>query len=231
MSSSLAPAIRQLAGGLIVSCQANGDHPMHDSATIAKVAAAALAGGAVGLRINGPEDVAAVRAITDAPIIALYKRQGPLRQEITVDLDDAKALADAGADIIAAEITEEASTNRVEHVQALIEATGLPLMADISTVNEAQLAWQGGAQLVGTTLSGYTPQSRQDLDGPDVDLVRTLTDSGMRVIAEGRMRSPADVNAAHLAGAYAVVAGRFVTDPQVITEWMLAGLATAKATP
>lgn len=203
---------------------------MRDSGTIAKVAASALDGGAVGLRINGPEDIAAVRAITDAPIIGLYKRQGAARYTITTTTEDALTLVEAGADIIAAEITAEAGTNRAEHLRELIDATGVPIMADISTVEEARLAWENGAQLVGTTLSGYTPQSRHDTSGPDVELVRALADAGMRVIAEGRMRSPADVALVRQAGAYAVVAGRYVTDPQVITEWMRTGLAPSGAT-
>jgi N-acylglucosamine-6-phosphate 2-epimerase len=90
-------------------------------------------------------------------------------------------------------------------------------MADISTADEAVAAEDAGADVISTTLSGYTPYSPQQ-DAPDLALVAALR-SRLRVplVAEGRIATPEQARAALDVGAFAVVVGGAITRPQQIT--------------
>jgi N-acylglucosamine-6-phosphate 2-epimerase len=204
-------------GGLIVSCQASAGSPMRDTPTIARLAASALQGGAAALRVNGVDDIRAVRALTDVPIIGLDKRMGERRNIITHTDEQVVALASAGADIVAVDATSEVAGDVAARVRAAVAAVDLPIMADVSTLEEGLRAWEAGAAFVGTTLSGYTPYSRAD-PTPDIGLVAALAERGVRVLAEGRFQSPVDVSRAFDAGAFAVVVGGAITDPIAITR-------------
>ena len=86
-------------------------------------------------------------------------------------------------------------------------------MADISTVEEALAAAAPGADVISTTLSGYTPYSPQG-KVPDLALVAELaTRLTVPVVAEGRIGTPAQTRAALDSGAFAVV-GAAITRPQ-----------------
>lgn len=199
-----------------MSCQAGADSPLRDTSTIARVAAAAVAGGAVGLRIEGPADVRAVRAETDLPIIGLHKIRGTGRSLITPSLELAVEIVAAGASIVALEVTEELNG---ADLTLLREASGLgvPIMADVSTLDEGLRAAEAGADIVGTTLSGYTPHSLGG-DEPDLALVEALAGRGIRTVAEGRYRTPEQVRSAFAAGADFVVVGGAITDPLALTR-------------
>ena len=94
----------------------------------------------------------------------------------------------------------------------------MPVMADVSTLEEGLEAAGAGADLVATTMAGYTPHSRQ-MPGPDLDLVRDLARGvSIPVVAEGRIRTPEEAAAALQSGAWAVVVGRAITMPEAITE-------------
>lgn len=210
-----------LRGGLIVSCQASTASPMRDTATIARLAESALQGGAIALRIDGPADIEAVRAFTDVPIIGLHKEQGQRRSVITVTDDQVLGLVAAGADIVAVDATNEVFDDIPDRLRRAQRATGVPLMADVSTLAEGLESWEAGVPFVGTTLSGYTPYSAAEV-APDVSLVAALAAQGVRVLAEGRYASPEDVSRAFDAGAFAVVVGGAITDPVAITRRFVA---------
>jgi len=71
-------SIQALHNGLIVSCQAPADSPLHDPLVIAAMAQAAINQGAVGVRIDTPDHIKAVRQQSPtAPIIGLWKQQLP----------------------------------------------------------------------------------------------------------------------------------------------------------
>src|ERR1700744_3913055 len=202
---ALPEPLRLLEGTLIVSCQAATSSPMRDTATMVRVARSALLGGARGLRVNGPEDVAAIKAISDVPIIGLFKEWGQRRNVITGHPEQAVQLAEAGADVVAVDATREVFEDIPKAVTEFRRQSGLPIMADVSTFDEGLEAWGAGAVFVGTTLSGYTPNSSSGDGAPDITLVEKLANDGVRVIAEGRYSTPEQVARAFDAGAFAVV--------------------------
>ena len=219
MSTAESPLIRSLKGGLIVSCQALAHEPLHGAAIMARMARAAQDGGAVGIRANGPADVRAIREAVALPLIDLFK-DGIEGVYITPTLAHARAIAEAGADIIALDATPRPRPNgeSLNEIIVALHALGKLVMADISTFEEGRAAEAAGADLLSTTLSGYTPYSPHQA-GPDLELVRHLAAvAHVPVVAEGRIRTPAALAAALQAGAYAAVVGGAITRPQIITR-------------
>lgn len=216
--------IHRLKGGLAVSCQAGPESALHDAVFIAALAQEAERGGAVGLRIDSPENIAAVRRISSLPIIGIFKQQKPGWEiYITPTLESARTVVEAGADIVALDATARHRPDGLtlaELIARLHDSLGVPVMADISTCEEGIQAAAAGADLVGTTLSGYTPHSRPAVPHlPDLDLIRELDASvSVPIIAEGRITTPEQAAAALVAGAYAVVVGTAITAPAAITQ-------------
>ncbi|WP_290752668.1 putative N-acetylmannosamine-6-phosphate 2-epimerase [Amaricoccus sp.] len=214
----------RLRHGLIVSCQPVPGGPMDAPAMVVGFALAALAGGAGGLRIESARHVAAVRAATDAPVIGLVKRDladSPVR--ITPWLADVVGLAAAGADIVAFDATRRPRPVTVPDLVRAIHASGRRAMADCAGVEDARAALAAGADLVGTTLSGYT--GGPEPEDPDLDLVAALAHIAPRVVAEGRIRTPGQARAALARGAFAVVVGSAITRPEHVTGWFVDALA------
>ncbi len=220
--------LETLEGSLIVSCQAETDHPMRDTEMIARLAASALLGGATALRINSQVDVRAVRASTGVPIIGLDKQQGVRRSVITASPGQASDLVAAGADIVAVDSTFEIVDDIAAHLSRVAEAARVPIMADVSTLDEGLRSWDAGAAFVGTTLAGYTPYTLREDTRPDIELVAALAARGVRVIAEGRYTTPVEVAQAFDAGAFAVVVGGAITDPAAITRRFVAATPRAR---
>ncbi|MEV0269154.1 putative N-acetylmannosamine-6-phosphate 2-epimerase [Hamadaea sp. NPDC050747] len=208
----------RLVGGLIVSCQARQGHPLRSAEIIARLAQCAVLGGAVGVRVNSPEDVRAVRAaVGDLPIVALHKVRAADRDLITPRFELAEGLAEAGADVIAFEATARIDGDPARLIARIHDELRLPVMADVATAAEGFAAWDAGADLVSSTLSGYTSDSPQR-EEPDLDLVAALAAYGARTVAEGRLITPDHVRSAFAAGACAVVVGTAVTDPAAIAR-------------
>jgi N-acylglucosamine-6-phosphate 2-epimerase len=211
--------IHQVRGKLIVSCQALPDEPLHGSAIMARMALAAQQGGAAGIRANGPDDIRAIKATVSLPIIGIYK-DGEQGVYITPTLAHARQVAEAGADIIAIDATKRPrpdGQSLAALIRAIHEELGKPVMADISTLEEALQAQDLGADLVAPTLAGYTPYS-STLDTPDWPLLSAMVASlRVPIIAEGRIHTPEDALHALKLGALAVVVGGAITRPQLIT--------------
>ncbi len=210
-----------IRGGLIVSCQARPGSPLRSPEIMAAMARAASIGGARGIRANTPEDVAAIRAAVGLPLIGLWKQDiRGFDVYITPTLAAAKAIAAAGADIVALDATlrpHPEGLDAGELIRAVKGALRVLVMADISTLEEGIAAARAGADIVSTTLSGYTPYSPQ-IKGPDLELVAALSRAvSVPVIAEGRISTPAEARRALDAGAYAVVVGTAITAPDAIT--------------
>lgn len=204
--------IESLRHGLIVSCQAPVDSPLHQPMVIAAIAQAAINQGAVAVRIDTPAHISAVRQQVKAPIIGLWKQQLPgYEVYITPQFDHAMAIADAGADIIAIDATLR---NRPEKVASLIaqihNQLGKPVMADVDTIAAAVAAQAAGADIVGTTLYGYTAQT-QHLSPPGFELLSQMEQLNIPAICEGGISSPQMACQALHLGAYAVVVGTAIT--------------------
>jgi putative N-acetylmannosamine-6-phosphate epimerase len=210
-----------IGAGVIVSCQARADNPLHGPVHMAAMARAAEAGGAIAIRANGAVDVAAIRAATRLPIVGIAKRWSEgFDVYITPDIADARAVAAAGADIVAIDATTRwrDGTPLAELIGRIKTELGKPVLADISTVEEGIAAARLGCDIVATTLSGATPYSPQ-IPGPDLELVRALVAAvDVPVVAEGRFWTPEEVAQAFALGARAVVIGTAITNPREITR-------------
>ena len=221
--------LESLRGGLIASCQPVRGGPLDGSHLVSALALATLEGGAVGLRLEGTRDVRATRALTQTPLIGLVKREEPGTEVyITPRLEDVLELLELGVDIVAFDATARPRPVEVARMVQAVHAAGGLAMADVSTFQEGLAAWQAGADLVGTTLSGYTPYSKA-LEGPDLELVRQLAGAGVRTVAEGRIRTPQEARAALEAGAYAVTVGSALTRLEVVTRSFVDALAVSHA--
>ena len=213
--------ISALRGRLIVSCQAPEGTPLHGSIFMAAMARAAEVGGAGGIRANGPDDIRAIKAAVPLPIIGIYKIRDPeFEPYITPTFEAAKEIAEAGAHIIAVDATLRPHPKNLSAAEliAQIKSLGLPVMADISTLEEGIAAAEAGADIVATTMSGYTPYSRQS-DEPDFALIEELSRAvEVPIIAEGRIQTPEQARQAIDLGAHAVVVGTAITRPDVITK-------------
>lgn len=218
--------ITRLRRGLIVSCQADSSSPLYGSFFMSAMAKAAEMGGAVGIRANGPEDIRAIRSVVKLIIIGIYKVPIPgYPVYITPTFETAKEIAEAGADIIACDATLRARPVPFgDLVKMIHQELGLGVMADVSTLEEGLRAAEVGADLIATTLSGYTPYSPKR-KGPDIALIRELAKAlPIPIIGEGRFRYPWQVKRAIRAGAYAVVVGNAITNPISITRWFCESL-------
>ena len=219
---TLPEIVAALRGGLIVSCQALPPEPLFGPDSMARMASSAILGGAVGIRANSPVDIAAIRAVTGLPLIGLSKVDvSGYDVYITPTLADAQAVAESGADIIALDATARPHPEGMTAaalIRRVREATGKPVLADVSTYEEGVAAQDAGAAFVSTTMSGYTPYSPQS-EEPDLELVRRLAGVlTVPLLAEGRITTPEQARAALDAGAWAVVVGGAITRPAQITE-------------
>lgn len=193
---------------------------------VSAFALAALAGGAVGLRIEGIENLRAVRKQTTVPIIGLVKRDVPGSfVRITPLLEDVRALAEAGADIIAFDATDRDRPVSRADLVAAIHGAGRLAMADCAFPEDGLAAHALGVEVLGSTMSGYTGGPVPS--APDLHLVRALKKTGAFVVAEGRYHTPALAARALAAGADAVVAGSAITRTEHVTGWFVEAMAAA----
>ncbi len=187
----------------------------------------------MGLRVDGPRNTAAVRAAVSLPIIAINKVVVDGVSLITRDFEVIPALIDAGASVIAIELTRRAYPEDAGYSEALTRVRedwanrGALLMADISTFDEGTAALSCGVDIVGTTLAGYTTYS-QSHALPDLDLVEQLAQRGAPVIAEGGYGRPDEAREAIRRGAWSVCVGGAITDPILITRTFTSALGPAE---
>lgn len=214
--------IESLKGKLIVSCQAQMGEPLHGSCYMVKMAQAAFEGGAAGIRAESPEDIRAIKSEIKLPLIGLWKIKSPGSDVyITPTLDAVRKIYEAGADIIAVDSTFRKNADgkwAFEIIREIKSNFNIPVMADVSTVEEGINAEEQGADIISTALAGYTPYSMK-LAGPDFQLIKRLVNNvKVPVAAEGRIWSVEDAKQALEAGAYTLVIGSAITRPRDITK-------------
>lgn len=201
---------------LIVSCQAPVDSPLFDPKIIAAMAKASVNQGAKGIRINTPDHVKQVRKeLPNIPIIGLWKQDySGYDIYITPCYNDAVAIAEAGADIIAIDGTlrnrpqGEQLADLIHNIQ---QKLGKLVMADVDSIESAIASAEAGADFVGTTLYGYTKET-ENLSPPGFSLLEEMSQKlTIPIIAEGGIASPEDAKKALNHGAYSVVVGTAIT--------------------
>lgn len=232
MGRNISEKVQAMKGRLVVSCQALPDEPLHSSFIMGRMAKAAFEGGARGIRANTVEDIEEIRKNVDLPVIGIIKRDYPdSKVYITPTMDEIRRLAQAGVDIIALDATENLRPGGVDIDRFYQEIrAAYPdqlLMADCSTVEEALHADRLGFDFVGTTLVGYTEQSRGDrIEAEDFAIIREILSQvkNAKVIAEGNIDTCEKERRVIELGCYCVVIGSIITRPQVITRRFAAAL-------
>lgn len=222
--------LEKLINGLVVSCQPVDDGPMDREDIIVAMAQAAVIAGAAGLRVEGAANVKAVRTVTTVPIIGIVKRDldwTPVR--ITTSLDDVRSLVLAGADIIGYDATARPRIDTREEILRCILTEGVCAMADCATLQDGIGALATGAQIIGTTLSGYTEDTMLHGDEPDLELVSSFKKLGGFVIAEGRYNNPSLAAEAIKYGADCVTVGSAITRLEHITGWFKDAITRAQS--
>ncbi|MBO0959766.1 N-acetylmannosamine-6-phosphate 2-epimerase [Neobacillus sp. MM2021_6] len=213
----------QLKGKLIVSCQALPDEPLHSPFIMGRMAYAAMLGGASGIRANSVEDIREIKKTVDLPIIGIIKRVYEGSEVfITPTLGEIELLYQEGVDIIAIDATTRVRPDgkTISEIFPIIKEkyTNQLFMADCSNYEDAKLAYELGFDCIGTTLRGYTRDTRgQNL--PDVHLIeRLVKDIPIPIIAEGGIWSPEDLKAVFDRGIHMAVVGSAITRPMEITK-------------
>lgn len=230
--------IEKIAGGLIVSCYAGSDlyEEMASPEIMTAVAKSCLAGGANAIRTNY-ENVKMIADSIEAPLIGIKKvyRSGGIDGgdfRITPTLKEVEQLVNAGVDAVAIDGTFRERYDNLtlaDFIKEIKTRWDIHIIADISTVEEGIEAYKAGADLVGTTLSGYTPYSKNPIHfgsipepDPDYEIIRELRNAGVNyVIAEGRISDGNRMRKALQAGAHAVVIGTSITQPKKIVRTIL----------
>ena len=217
--------VENLKGKLIVSCQALPHEPLHSSFIMGRMALAAKEGGAAGIRANTKEDIAEIQAQVDLPVIGIVKRDyEDSKVYITPTMKEIEELMEVKPEIIALDATSDLRPGgktldgfyreiRAAYPEQL-------LMADCSTVEEALHADELGFDFLGTTLVGYTEQSRGlKIEADDFAIIREIVAKVRhRVIAEGNINTPEKARRVIELGTFSVVVGSIITRPQLITK-------------
>jgi len=218
-------SVANVKNGLIVSCQFDANDPFNRPDYISLFALSCQMGGAAGIRTEGSDNIRAVKSKVALPVIGLIQTNYPDSSVlITGDFKEINEIIEAGADIVALDVTERVRPNGMTGFEFLKRVRtahpGTLLLADVSNFEEGVQAAELGADMVSTTLSGYTPATAQKArEGVDFSLIERLSDSlVVPVIAEGRILLPSEAAHAVELGAYAVVVGAAITKPTVITQ-------------
>lgn len=217
--------VESLKGKVIVSSQAMPNEPLYKEECMLAMMQSVVNGGAGGLRVAGARDVRNAKKHFDIPVIGLTKPDKlPSNWKeivyITPGLKEVRELIEAGADIIAFDGTlRQHDKCSLEEIIEEIHKSKRLAMADISTLDEGIYCANIGADIISTTLAGYTLESGEPTEGPDYKLLETLVKTiNKPIILEGRIWEPFEVKKAFEIGAHCVVIGSAITRPQLITK-------------
>lgn len=216
---------------IIVSCQATPGEPLYDRerSVMPLMARAAKLAGAKMIRTSSSRDIIEIKEETGLPVIGLIKREYPgFQGRITMTMCEVDECMAAGADIVSIDCTDcmrGDGLTPAEFLKTVREKyKNIIIMADCATFDEALAAYEAGADLVGTTMNGYTPQTASEADDPNFELVARLAKAlPCPVIAEGRIHTPEQARKMLEQGAWAVVVGGAITRPlEIASRFMTA---------
>lgn len=217
--------IESLKGGLIVSCQALPEEPLHSPFIMGRMALAAKQGGAKGIRANSVNDIQEIQKTVDLPMIGIIKKDYDNSSVyITTTMQEIDALVNTGVDIIALDATIQKRPGNISidkfYHSIRNKYPHQLLMADCSTIEEAIHADKLGFDFIGTTLVGYTPQSQNiHIEENDFEIIKSILSKVQHpVIAEGNIDTPIKAKRVLELGCYSVVVGSIITRPQLITK-------------
>lgn len=223
--------LKFLKGKIIVSSQAMPNEPFYDEKCMLAMMQSVVNGGACGLRVAGKRDVINAKKF-NIPVIGLTK-PNKLPENwrntvyITSGIKEVKELIEADADIIAFDGTsrKRPDGSNLKQIIELIHSAKKLAMADISTLEEGITSSELGADIISTTLAGYTVESGDTGETPDFDLLQNLVKQIKNpIFLEGRVWDPSDVKKAFELGAYSVVIGSAITRPHLITKRFIEGI-------
>ncbi|MGG0847690.1 N-acetylmannosamine-6-phosphate 2-epimerase [Peribacillus simplex] len=215
--------LESIKNGLIVSCQARRGWPMYGADIMGALSKAAEKGGAVGIRATGPENIKAIKKVTKLPVLGIHKQWiEECEVYITPTYESAVSIIEAGASIVALDGTQRKRPHgeTVERIIGKIhsEHPNILVMADCATFEEGLIAEKFGADIISTTLCGYTEETKY-VKEVDYDLIRKLSSAlKIPIIAEGHIHTKDHARKAIESGAFAVVVGTAITRPEIITK-------------
>lgn len=217
--------IENINGNLVVSCQALEEEPLHSSFIMGRMALAAKVGGAKGIRANSTKDIIEIQKTVDLPIIGIIKKNyGKNPVFITSTIKEVDELVKVNCSVIATDATNRIRPDNKSLKEFFEEIKekypNQKIMADCSTVSEAIYANKIGFDYIGTTLVGYTEESKNDkIENNDFKIIKDiLKNVNKPVIAEGNIDSPSKARRVLELGCYSVVVGSIITRPQIITK-------------
>ena len=218
-----------IKGTIVVSCQATPGEPLYmkDQSIMYLMARAAKQAGARMIRTSSVRDIVEIKEETGLPVIGLIKREYPgYTGRITMTMREVDECVQAMADIVSIDCTFNERGDGLTPGEFLRQVKekypNIIIMADYATLEEAVAAYEAGADLVGSTMNGYTPQTRDCKGDPNYDLVRDMVAAlPCPVIAEGRVHTPEQARRMLEIGAWAVVVGGAITRPlEIATRFM-----------
>ena len=219
------PVLDKIHNKLIVSCQAEGDSPFNSPEGVTMFAIAAIQGGAEGIRSEGIEKTKSIIERTNHPVIGLVKGKfddGTVC--ITRDPNDIDMLYQIGTHIISIDGTDRkfsgySGPELIKH--AKIKYPDICIMADISTADEAEACIDAGADIVSTTLRGYTPTSIEQADKEvDIAFIEYLCEKypGFPIAAEGKINTALQAAQIAALNVHCIIIGSAITRPHLITK-------------
>lgn len=227
--------LNRIRKGLVVSCQALEDEPLHSSKVMAMMAQAAIDGGAVGIRANSCEDIKAIKQAVDVPVIGIIKAvYDDSEVYITPTMQEVDNLVESNCEVIAMDCTMRTRPHGQQlssfFAQVKKKYPNQLLMADCSTIEEAIIAVELGFDIISSTLVGYTEQSKHlNLAANNYQLIREMMEVTHKAnrffIAEGNINTPEIMNLVLSYGVDSVVVGSMITRPQLITRKFTSKLA------
>ena len=214
--------LKKIKNKIIVSCQPNERGPQDKTNIIVSMAKTAILGGCGGVRVEGAKNIYEVKKNISIPIIGIIKRDIPkYKVRITPLLTDVDKIISSGADIIAYDATIRRRPCPTKELVLKIKNANRLAMADCSNLEDAKKAINEGADIIGTTLSGYIGKISKDTDKPNFNLIRQFKKLNSFVMAEGRYNTPGLARKAILEGADAVTIGSAITRIDNITSWFV----------